>query len=198
MVLLGSLATILGLAITFFVLRHVTKQARQLEYQALHDELTGLPNRVLFYDRLKNAIIRGQRQVVPFSIILIDLDRFKPVNDTLGHNVGDLLLQEVARRLKNNVREVDTVARIGGDEYIILFDSLPIDRIIPLVEKLSVAIAQPFLLAGKEIDVGASMGVASYPEHGQDCMTLVKHADTAMYESKRKDAPYTCYSDKLE
>lgn len=198
MLLLGSLATILGLVITFFVLRHVTSQARQLEYQAVHDELTGLPNRVLFYDRLKEAIIRGQRQVASFSIILIDLDRFKPVNDSLGHNVGDLLLQEVARRLKNNVRKIDTVARIGGDEYIVLFDSLPLDKIIPLVEKLSAEIAKPFLLTGKDIYVGASMGVASYPEHGQDCMTLVKRADAAMYESKRKDVPYICYSNKLD
>jgi len=193
MVLLGSLATLLGLVITFFVLRHVTRQARQLEHQALHDELTGLPNRVLFYDRLKNAIKRGQRQVASFSIILLDLDRFKLVNDTLGHHVGDQLLQEVARRLKSNVRELDTVARLGGDEYMILFESLSIDKVIQLVDKLSLIIAEPFLLAGEKIDVGASMGIASYPEHGQDCMTFIKRADAAMYEAKRNGTAYMYY-----
>lgn len=197
MLLLGSLATILGLIIAIFVIRHVTTLAKQLEYQALHDELTGLPNRLLFQDRLNNSLKRGQRQAMSFSIILIDLDRFKAVNDSLGHNVGDLLLQEVARRLRCNVRKMDTVARLGGDEFVIILESLNHDEVLQFTEKLVNSINEPFLLAGHEIDVGVSMGISSYPEQGQDCSTLVNRADIAMYEAKRKNLPYFCYTDNI-
>jgi len=198
MLLLGGVATILGILIAIFVISHVTKQAKLLEHQALHDELTGLANRLLFDDHLKTAIIRGQRQAMSFSVILIDLNRFKAVNDSFGHNVGDLLLQEVARRLKNNVRKIDTVARLGGDEYVVILESLDSEQVIQFTEKLERTISQPFLLAGHEIDVGVSMGIASYPDHGQDCATLVNRADIAMYEAKRKNIPYVCYSDKIK
>ena len=198
MLLLGGLAVLLGVFIGVFVIRRVMKQANLLEHQALHDELTGLANRSLFQDRLKKAILRGQRQGSPFSIILIDLNRFKQVNDSLGHQVGDLLLQEVARRLKSHVRKMDTVARLGGDEYVIILESLPPDSVIQLAEKLVVVIKQPFLLAGQEIDVGVSMGIASYPLHGQDCMTLINRADAAMYEAKRKGIPFICYTDYIQ
>ena len=198
MLLLGSLATILGLIIAVFVIRHVTKLAKQLEHKALHDELTGLPNRLLFQDRLQNSLLRGQRQGMSFSVILIDLDRFKVVNDSLGHHVGDLLLQEVARRLINSVRKVDTVARLGGDEFVIILESLNHDEVLQFAEKLVSIISEPFLLAGHELDVGVSMGIASYPEQGQDCSTLVNRADIAMYEAKRKNIPYTCYTDKMK
>ncbi len=197
MILLGSLAVLLGIFIAIFVVRRVMIQASVLEHQALHDDLTGLANRVLFHDRLKKAITRSQRQAVPFSIILLDLNRFKQVNDMLGHHVGDLLLQEVARRLKGYVREMDTVARLGGDEYVLILESLSPERATQLAEKLAVVIAQPFLLAGQEIDVGVSMGIVSYPVHGQDCMTLINRADAAMYEAKRKGLPYFCYTDHM-
>ncbi|MCK5723572.1 MAG: GGDEF domain-containing protein, partial [Gammaproteobacteria bacterium] len=168
-----------------------------LEHQALHDELTGLANRLLFQDRLKKSILGGQRQASSFSIILIDLDQFKVVNDSLGHNVGDLLLQEIARRLKNNVRKMDTVARLGGDEFVIILDSIGNEQVIKFAEKLVKVIAEPFLLARNEIEIGISMGISSYPEHGHDCITLVNRADMAMYEAKRKNIPYTLYSDKI-
>lgn len=198
MLLLGSLATILGLIIAIFVIRHVTRLAKQLEYQALHDELTGLPNRLLFKDRVKSSLLRGQRQSISFSVILIDLDRFKAVNDSLGHNVGDLLLQEVARRLKSNVRKVDTVARLGGDEFVIVLESLNHDETLQFADKLVSSINEPFLLAGHDIEVGVSMGIASYPEQGQDCSTLINRADVAMYEAKRNNKAYTCYTDKMK
>lgn len=198
MMLLGGMAAILGILIAIFVIRHVTKQAELLEHQALHDALTGLANRLLFNDRLKNSIMRGQRQSMSFSIILIDLDRFKSVNDSMGHNVGDLLLQEVARRLKSSVRKVDTVARLGGDEYVIILESLEHDQVTQFADKLINVINEPFLLAGHEINVGVSMGIASYPEHGHDCVTLVNRADIAMYEAKRKNISYTRYSDKIK
>ena len=197
MLLLGALAIALAILIAMFVIRHVTRQANLLEHQALHDELTGLANRLLFQDRLKKSILGGQRQASSFSIILIDLDQFKVVNDSLGHNVGDLLLQEIARRLKNNVRKMDTVARLGGDEFVIILDSIGNEQVIKFAEKLVKVIAEPFLLARNEIEIGISMGISSYPEHGHDCITLVNRADMAMYEAKRKNIPYTLYSDKI-
>ena len=198
MLLLGSLATLLAILIAYFVIRHVTKQATLLEHQALHDELTGLANRLLFNDRLKSFILRGQRQDISFSILLIDLDHFKSVNDLHGHSVGDLLLQEVARRLNNHVRKVDTVARLGGDEFVIILESLAEEKIIQFADKLVEVISEPFLLAGNEIKVGISMGIASYPQHGQDCATLVNRADIAMYEAKRNNLSYVCYSDEMK
>ena len=198
MLLLGALATALAILIAMFVIRHVTRQADLLEHQAIHDELTGLANRLLFQDRLKKSILSGQRQASSFSIILIDLDQFKVVNDSLGHNVGDLLLQEIARRLKNNVRKMDTVARLGGDEFVIILDSIGNEQVIKFAEKLVKVIAEPFLLARNEIEIGISMGIASYPEHGHDSITLVNRADMAMYEAKRKNIPYTLYSDKIK
>ncbi len=193
MVLLGGLATLLVILISMIVTRRVTNQAHQLVQQALHDELTGLANRNLFTDRLKKAVMRGQRNAAPFSIILIDLNRFKMVNDKLGHQVGDLLLKEVARRLKQCVRKVDTVARLGGDEFVIILEPLAPQNVQQLVDKLTVVIAKPFLLAGQEISVGSSLGIATYPNHGQDCMTLIKRADAAMYEAKRNSIPYQYY-----
>lgn len=198
MLLLGALAIALAILIAMFVIRHVTRQANLLEHQALHDELTGLANRLLFQDRLKKSILGGQRQASSFSIILIDLDQFKVVNDSLGHNVGDLLLQEIARRLKNNVRKMDTVARLGGDEFVIILDSIGNEQVIKFAEKLVKVIAEPFLLARNEIEIGISMGISSYPEHGHDSITLVNRADMAMYEAKRKNIPYTFYSDKIK
>ncbi len=198
MLLLGALAIALAILIAMFVIRHVTRQANLLEHQALHDELTGLANRLLFQDRLKKSILSGQRQASSFSIILIDLDQFKVVNDSLGHNVGDLLLQEIARRLKNNVRKMDTVARLGGDEFVIILDSIGNEQVMKFAEKLVKVIAEPFLLARNEIEIGISMGISSYPEHGHDSITLVNRADMAMYEAKRKNIPYTLYSDKIK
>lgn len=198
MLMLGSIAVVLGILIAFFVIRHVTKQSAQLEHQALHDNLTGLANRLLFQDRLKRSILRGQRQAMTFSVILVDLDDFKKINDSLGHNIGDLLLQEVARRFKNNIRKMDTVARLGGDEFVIILESLDHEQVIKFTENLLNIMAKPFLLAGHEIDVGLSVGIASYPMHGQDCMTLVGRADIAMYEAKRNKLSYMCYSDDLK
>lgn len=198
MLLLGGIAVVLGILIAFFVIRHVTKQAAQLEHQALHDNLTGLANRLLFQDRLKRSLLRGQRQAMAFSVILVDLDDFKKINDSLGHHIGDLLLQEVARRFKNNMRKMDTVARLGGDEFVIILESLDQEQVIKFTENLLNVMAEPFLLAGHEINVGLSMGIASYPKHGQDCTTLVGRADIAMYEAKRNGVSYICYSDKLK
>ena len=198
MLLLGGFAIMLGILIAFFVIRHVTKQAKQLQHQALHDELTGLANRSLFDDRLKTSLMRGQRQGMSFSTMLIDLDDFKKINDSLGHNIGDLVLREVARRLKNNVRKVDTVARLGGDEFVIILESLDYEQVIQFADKLVISMSEPFLLSGHELDVGMSMGISFYPKHGHDCQTILNRADIAMYEAKRKKIPYMYYSDEIK
>lgn len=198
MLFLGVFAALLGLVIAFIVIRHVTKQATQLEHQALHDELTGLPNRGLFQDRLKRSVFRGQREGIPFTVMLLDLDKFKIINDSFGHNIGDLLLQEVARRLNSVVRNMDTVARLGGDEFVIILESLPYDRVIRMADKIIAEIKKPFLLNGQELHVGISIGISSYPEHGQDCTTLINRADLAMYDAKRNNQVYKYYDESLK
>lgn len=198
MLLLGGLASVLTMLIAAYVSKRVTKQALTLEHQALHDELTGLPNRTLFQDRLEQAILKGQRLASSFAIILMDLDRFKEVNDTLGHDVGDLLLKEVGLRLTGTVRASDTVARLGGDEYVVLLENLSGQYIERVAEKILHALERPFPLNGEMVDISASMGIARFPEHGTDAITLTRHADVAMYAAKHNHIGYTVYSAQQE
>lgn len=157
----------------------------QMWKQAHHDHLTGLPNRQMFQDRLKNAMNRSRKKGLPFALIFMDLDFFKDVNDTLGHKEGDALLQEVALRLQGCVRETDTVARIGGDEFTVIVpdihDEAVVDRIC--ADMLRV-IARPFVLGSNTATVSASLGVTLYPEDGNDAGELLKNADMAMYAAK--------------
>lgn len=198
MLFLGGMACILALLIAVFVSRQVTRQAGVLEHQALHDELTHLPNRTFFQDRLQEAIKNAHRKNVSFSIILLDLDRFKEVNDTLGHDVGDLLLVEVGRRLKEAVRSIDTVARLGGDEYVILLDDLSEQQVERVAEKIHKVLERPFTLTGKDVSIGASMGIANFPLHGSDAVMLTRHADIAMYAAKHERRGIATYSPALE
>ena len=198
MLFLGALASVSTLLIGLYVSQRVMQQATILEHQALHDELTNLPNRALFQDRLEQAILKGQRLTSSFAIILMDLDRFKEVNDTLGHNVGDLLLKEVGLRLANAVRASDTVARLGGDEYVILLENLSAQFIEQVAEKILKALERPFPLNGEMVDISASMGIARYPEHGGDAITLTRHADVAMYAAKRDHLGYAVYTEQQE
>ena len=157
----------------------------ELEYLATHDALTGLPNRVLFRDRLELALARARREGRSGGLLFIDLDRFKGVNDTLGHRAGDLLLTEVAARLRAAVREVDTLARLGGDEFILLVEAIPHRRQVqPVVEKLLAAFREPFVIEDKEFRITASIGVSLFPEDGEDADALLQHADAAMYSAK--------------
>lgn len=194
MLFLGGLASVLTILIAVYVSKRVKKQALALEYQALHDELTDLPNRTLFQDRLEQAIRSAQRTGNSFAIILMDLDRFKEVNDTLGHNVGDLLLKEVGRRLRDTVRTYDTVARLGGDEYVIILESLSEQYIVGVAEKILKALDIPFLLDGEVVDISASLGVARFPDHGSDAVTLTRRADVAMYAAKNEHSGFAIYS----
>jgi diguanylate cyclase (GGDEF)-like protein/PAS domain S-box-containing protein len=157
----------------------------QIKSLAYHDTLTGLPNRLLFNDRLSIAVAQAHRLHQRLAVLFLDLDRFKVINDSLGHGVGDRLLQEVARRLLQTVREGDTVARLGGDEFTLLLPGAgrPLD-LAKLAEKILDGLKQPYRIEGNELFVTASMGVSLYPEDGQNPDALVKNADTAMYRAK--------------
>ena len=160
----------------------IEEQVRQLAH---YDQLTGLPNRSLFSDRLQQALAIAKRDDAHMAIMFIDLDKFKPINDTLGHDVGDLLLGEVAQRIQRCLRESDTVARIGGDEFIVLLPRIEGERDASrLAEKIRHALNQPFELAGRSLSVSSSTGIALYPEHGSEKDELIKNADIAMYHAK--------------
>lgn len=161
------------------------KMEAHITCMALHDPLTGLPNRTLFEDRVRMALSRARRSLRPVCLMFLDLDRFKPVNDQLGHGVGDELLRAVADRIRRLLRNSDTAARIGGDEFVILLPEIqsPEDG-EKVAEKIREAIAQPFDIEGHRLEVSASIGLALYPDHGQSLMELAKKADQAMYAAK--------------
>ncbi|HEY9099276.1 MAG TPA: diguanylate cyclase [Thiobacillus sp.] len=159
----------------------------RLQHLARHDSLTGLPNRALFHDRLQTALRLAERNAAQLSLLYIDVDRFKEVNDTLGHDVGDRLLQEIARRLTQSIRESDTVGRLGGDEFVILLNNTALSaHAAQVAETIRVALNQPYELGEHRVHVSPSIGVAHYPEHGADYEVLLRHADQAMYGAKRK------------
>lgn len=156
-----------------------------LRHVASHDGLTDLPNRSLMMDRLDKAINRAHRENKKCAVMFIDLDGFKPINDTLGHDMGDLLLREVAVRLSKAVRETDTAARFGGDEFVlVLTDLAKPEDVIPVGNKVLELLGQPVLLKGTPVHVGASIGVALYPDHGHSAEAILKQADVAMYGVK--------------
>ncbi len=160
---------------------------RQLRHLAFYDPLTELPNRALFYDRLGQALARGKRTQERFALLMLDLDGFKAVNDTHGHEVGDALLQTVGRRLRLCVRESDTVARMGGDEFVVLLSELQdAEAASAVAGKILAALGEPFHLGGRECRVGASIGICISPEDGDDMETLLGRVDAAMYESKAR------------
>ena len=184
-----------GLGILFlllFVL--VNRISRRLRHQAQHDTLTGLPNRTALYRRVRRATARVRVRGGTVGLLLIDLDRFKEVNDTLGHDHGDRLLRDVAERLRGALRRGDTLARLGGDEFAVLLRGLP-DRgaAVELALRLTGALERPFVVRGVTVQLGASVGVALCPDHGTDVTTLVQRADVAMYEAKREHASVRVY-----
>jgi diguanylate cyclase (GGDEF)-like protein/PAS domain S-box-containing protein len=165
-----------------------------LEHQALHDSLTDLPNRTLLHDRVQQALLTAHRTSTPVALLLMDLDRFKEINDTFGHHYGDLLLEQFGPRLHGILRESDTIARLGGDEFAILLPGADEGGAIQVAEKILRALGQPFGLEGHNLDVGASIGITLYPEHGGDANTLLQRADVAMYHAKRTDNGYALYA----
>jgi diguanylate cyclase (GGDEF)-like protein/PAS domain S-box-containing protein len=157
----------------------------RVQYLAYYDELTGLPNRTLLQDRLAKALASARRQKDKVALLFLDLDRFKIINDSLGHSIGDLLLQAVAERLKKWTREQDTVARLGGDEFlIVLTTAKDIPDVAVAAERLMDAMTAEFVVQGHSLSIGCSVGISIFPEHGADCETLIKNADAAMYCAK--------------
>jgi diguanylate cyclase (GGDEF)-like protein len=175
------------------------KHAQRVEYLAYHDGLTGLPNRSMFSKVLNQSISEAHRYDRRLAVAFLDLDRFKQINDTLGHEAGDQLLKEVGARLKGCVRDSDTVARLGGDEFVVLLPELKDEKYAAIVaQKILAAAAKPFSLMGQEFRVTASIGISTYPQDGQDEQTLTKNADIAMYQAKAEGKNnFQFYSEKL-
>lgn len=180
------------------LLRDITEQRAQqelLEYLALHDTLTGLPNRALLMDRVDQAIARARRENSRLALLLLDLDRFKQINDTLGHAMGDALLAEIGQALGAPLRRSDTIARLGGDEFAILLPSVTsVAQAREVAERVAGELARPFQLGEMAVDVGVSVGIAMYPEHGEDGSQLMRSADVAMYVAKREQTTVSLYA----
>ena len=170
-----------------------------LEHLAVHDALTKLPNRTLFHDRVEQAILASKREKKSFALLSLDLDKFKPINDTLGHHVGDLVLQEISTRLVHCLRQSDTVARMGGDEFsVLLLNVTTPDDVMVIVNKMIRTIVKPIVINNNTLAVGTSIGIALFPQHSDDITTLMCRADAAMYAAKRTQNVYTFYSAEVE
>lgn len=165
-----------------------------LEYMALHDALTGLPNRILFYDRLKQSILARQRERRSLVLMMIDLDRFKEINDTLGHHAGDMVLKEIGTRLHGALRQSDTISRFGGDEFAVLLPVSDLKDAEQVTSRMLDETKQPIIVDGNNLYVRISIGIALYPVHGEDADSLVKHADMAMYTAKSAQSGASVYS----
>lgn len=188
-------------ALTLTLARDVTerRQARRaLEHQALHDSLTGLPNRVLLHDRVDQSIRLARRQHTALALLILDLDHFKEVNDSYGHHAGDRLLELVGRRLIDTLRETDTVARLGGDEYAVVLQGADDAAAGVIAGKLLKALERPFEIQGRALDVAASIGIATYPQHADSTETLLRRADIAMYVAKRSRRAFATYATEHE
>lgn len=196
--ILGRMSWQLALSRARVVEEHIAHAAR-VEYLAYHDGLTTLPNRSLFSKLLGQSISQAHRYKRHLAVLFLDLDHFKLINDTLGHEAGDLLLQEVANRLKACLRDSDTVARLGGDEFVVLLPDLNEEMYTVIVaQKILSAVAKPFVLRGDEFRVTASIGICTYPQDGLDEQTLTKNADIAMYQAKGEGKNnFQFYSEKL-
>ena len=166
-------------------LEELSRSRNALEHLARHDPLTGLPNRRVFFERLEHALAAARRSAKPLAVLFVDLDHFKQLNDSLGHSIGDRVLQAVANLLRSATRESDTVARLGGDEFVILIEQLDDPgRVVAVLHKLHERFQLPMLLDGHEVKVQASMGVSLFPRDGDDIASLVQQADRAMYVAK--------------
>ncbi len=173
----------------------------RLSFLAQYDVLTGLPNRALFYDRLRQAVGRAKRDQTMAGLMFLDLDRFKQINDTLGHAAGDRVLKVVAERLKGFLREVDTIARLGGDEFTVIIEGVSApEQMTAVAEKIRIALNEPVKLDSRDMSVSTSIGITLYPQDGEDIEQLVKNADIAMYHAKQRGGrqQYQFYEPSLE
>lgn len=173
------------LLLPLLAVQKTAEMSRKQEHQALHDPLTGLPNRLLLTDRIEQALVRSGRTEGSVLVMFLDLDLFKVVNDSLGHHAGDALLIDVARRLQSAVRPGDTLARFGGDEFVIVCDGIAADEVTTVPERISASLMQPFASLEREVTVSASIGVALATDTS-DAQTLIRDADVAMYRAKER------------
>lgn len=183
-----------ALIITSLLTRHLRNQHARLVHQALHDELTDLPNRTLLFDRIEQALHRARRESQGAALFLMDLDRFKEVNDTLGHHFGDHVLQHMGQRISATLRDTDTVARLGGDEFAVLIPDAGAEAAVNCAEKLLAAMDASIPVSGMTLSIKTSIGIALYPQHGLDAETLLQHADVAMYQAKRSGSGFRLYA----
>jgi len=189
----GSLFVIIVVRMSGATISNVKRIAALERHNALHDDLTDLPNRALLHERIKQSILHAKRDFEPLAILVMDLDRFKEINDALGHHYGDFLLQKVAIRLLTVIRESDTLARLGGDEFAVVLPSVDLEQAKIIASKISQAIQMPFMIEGHSLTIGISIGIALYPTHGQDSDTLLQHADVAMYTAKSSESHAAVY-----
>lgn len=179
--------------------QQLLENEKRLNYLAYHDPLTNLPNRLLFSDRLEHALHLAGRQSTSVGVLFFDLDRFKYINDSLGHDVGDAVLKEVAHRLQHAVRETDTVARLGGDEFVVLVEGFSeAESLIPVAEKIEAMLKPSIQVKERQLYVAASIGIAVYPHHGKTPQKLMKAADVAMYKAKESDSAYCFYQTDMD
>ena len=198
MLVLGGVAGALGIGIAVFVLGNTRRQAGMLRHQAMYDALTDLPNRTLWADRLDWMLRLAAREKLSFAVLLIDLDRFKEINDTLGHAVGDEVLRQTASRWRTCLRESDTIARLGGDEFAVLLPTAnTMDGAIEVARKIIQTMSTPVVIGQRNLDVSLSIGIALYPAHGENSEILQRRADSAMYVAKRTQSGYRVFSEDL-
>ena len=172
------------------------KAEQELQRQTLHDQLTGLPNRVLLLDRLEQAVRASRRLNTPLALLVMDLDRFRQVNDSLGHEAGDALLRETAERVRGELRDTDTFARLGGDEFAIVLPGSDQEGAARVAQKVVAALQRPFEVEGGALEVSTSVGIALWPRHGEDGQTLLRRADIAMYNAKHTTEGFAVYAEE--
>ena len=176
--------------------QQVASRQKELEHHALHDALTTLPNRMLLNQRLEYQSLIATRESSKFTLMFLDLNRFKEINDTLGHHIGDELLMQTSERLSSLIRKVDTIARLGGDEFAVLLPNTERSKAVTVALKIVNSLRQDFIIQNYTLQVSSSIGIAEYPADGDDVNTLIQHADIAMYASKKNKSVYEFYDPK--
>ncbi len=195
----GGFFVILVARLSLQTLKGIKKIADRERHRALHDELTELPNRTLLYERIEQAMLEAKRDETTIAIMLMDLNRFKEINDTLGHFYGDYLLQMIAPRMWECIRQADTIARFGGDEFAVVLPGVELEQAVNIAEKITRAMEEPFHIEGNSLSIDVSIGIALYPRHGTDSDTLLQRADIALYAAKKTGgAFYSIYNAKLD
>jgi diguanylate cyclase (GGDEF)-like protein len=183
--------------IVYSASKRLRRQSEENHHQARHDALTGLPNRSNFYEQVE-GLVSGPRAPESTAVMVMDLDRFKEVNDTLGHHAGDLLLQAAARRIRRAVRDSDQVARLGGDEFAVLLPDATVETAAQVADRVQRALQERFTVSGAGVDIAASIGISLHPADASDVATLLQRADLAMYKAKESHAGHALYSPELD